>query len=51
MEDLKWNWFQILYHEIQWEFEVGPIGKVAHYVQIKPHAMCGYFWASGKYSF
>jgi hypothetical protein len=28
MEDLNWNWFQNLYHEMQWEFEVGQIDKV-----------------------
>jgi hypothetical protein len=50
MEDLNWNWFQNLYHEIQWKFEVGPIDKVVLYIQIKPHAMFGYFWASRKYS-
>jgi hypothetical protein len=35
-------------HEIQWEFEVGPIDKVVQFVQREPHAKFEYFCTLGR---
>jgi hypothetical protein len=48
MEYLDWNFFQNLYHETPWEFEVGQLAKL---FVMTAHAMSGYFWALGRYSF
>jgi hypothetical protein len=40
----KLELFPNLYHEIQWEFEVGPIDKVVQFIQREPHAKFEYFW-------
>ncbi len=48
MENLNWNWFQNLYHEIHWEFEVRPIDKVVQFVQRKRHTKFEDFWTNAK---
>jgi hypothetical protein len=44
MEDSIGKLFQILEHEIQWEYEVGPMRKVVHYDQIYSCPKFGDIW-------
>jgi hypothetical protein len=36
---------------MQQEFGVGPMDKVVHHIEVKPHAKFEYFWTSRTSSF
>jgi hypothetical protein len=46
METSKVNLFKDLYLKMQWEFEVGPMEKVVHHVQIQKNGKFENFWST-----